>query len=587
MKKLPHVIPAPIGMPPITAQQIRLLTLGRDAVTDESTFRLETFDKEDRCSDYVTISYAWEDETPVAEIQLEDGRSLPLSRTLACLIDALRTRHERISVWIDAICINQADDVEKADQVRSMGEVYANAKQVVVWLGSAQDNVAPAYQFLLSTVDLVWPQGFEAEDDTSQWDNLFPILARPWFRRLWVIQEAVLGADVVFMYGDLPAVQFAHLANCTYAIWRYSEEISAADWNQPGQIGLRCFSRLLTIREEYFLRGEVPYELLLQAGRFCATTDPRDRIFGLRGIAAPCNAVPPPDYSVPLDKVADSEYLLQLHARVSRALLCHGNSLDSFALAGLADRPQHVALPSWAVNLQHVNDGEPLTMADNGDWNAGGTSSSQIQELSACALSIKVDRDDQVIQCCRPFVFDDIHDLRLCMNSVMGLWRFITLQSTKPDQRRRMWRDQVVESMLFGLNIDDDPITGEERSSFDEWLRTISGEETEATSARLDENVFHRTAYVRIDGWRAGLTRQGNLVLGPDMLEIGDRICTVPGCRFPLALREHKESVTSGDEVVMRRSNLDCELISWCYVNGWMHGERSGSGGDVKEFVLH
>jgi hypothetical protein len=40
-------------------------------------------------------------------------------------------------VWIDALCINQSDDEEKTEQVRRMGEVYAQAKQVIVYLGRA------------------------------------------------------------------------------------------------------------------------------------------------------------------------------------------------------------------------------------------------------------------------------------------------------------------------------------------------------------------------------------------------------------------------------------------------------------------
>jgi hypothetical protein len=34
--------------------------------------------------------------------------------------------------WIDALCIDQSDDKEKTEQVRRMGDVYAQAKRVIV-----------------------------------------------------------------------------------------------------------------------------------------------------------------------------------------------------------------------------------------------------------------------------------------------------------------------------------------------------------------------------------------------------------------------------------------------------------------------
>jgi hypothetical protein len=55
---------------------------------------------------------------------------------------------ERKSVWVDAICINQEDDKEKGEQVQGMGELYAQATTVVVWLGTAADSSDVAFDFL-------------------------------------------------------------------------------------------------------------------------------------------------------------------------------------------------------------------------------------------------------------------------------------------------------------------------------------------------------------------------------------------------------------------------------------------------------
>ncbi|KAK7997061.1 hypothetical protein PG989_005101 [Apiospora arundinis] len=47
----------------------------------------------------------------------------------------LRRKKGIRTLWIDALCINQRDLVEKQVQIRRMGWVYANASSVVVWLG--------------------------------------------------------------------------------------------------------------------------------------------------------------------------------------------------------------------------------------------------------------------------------------------------------------------------------------------------------------------------------------------------------------------------------------------------------------------
>lgn len=44
-------------------------------------------------------------------------------------------------IWIDAICINQSDDAEKSVQVAMMADIYAGAKNVIVWLGEGTDSL--------------------------------------------------------------------------------------------------------------------------------------------------------------------------------------------------------------------------------------------------------------------------------------------------------------------------------------------------------------------------------------------------------------------------------------------------------------
>lgn len=50
--------------------------------------------------------------------------------------------------WIDAFCIDQDNTLEKEQQVRLMGEVFAAAKNVIAWLGEPSDDSDVAIQFV-------------------------------------------------------------------------------------------------------------------------------------------------------------------------------------------------------------------------------------------------------------------------------------------------------------------------------------------------------------------------------------------------------------------------------------------------------
>lgn len=120
-------------------------------------------------------------------------------------------------LWIDALCINQSDNLEKSHQVQMMGKIYAQVEQVLIWLGMEDDTSASATRFIRTVAALVdrhfpssWedlsfvndltrprdPQQFKDDLDdilvASEWSHLSKLFQRPCFSRRWVIQEACL-----------------------------------------------------------------------------------------------------------------------------------------------------------------------------------------------------------------------------------------------------------------------------------------------------------------------------------------------------------------------------------------------------------
>ena len=116
------------------------------------------------------------------------------------------------TLWIDAICINQADIEERGYQVQLMGNIYRECKRALIWLGDSDDNAQGAFKSLeMAFQDMVdrtkdystvkeaahagaWNVDFKVDHARSEYlvrdgfdiDKTLKFFERPWFSRLWV-----------------------------------------------------------------------------------------------------------------------------------------------------------------------------------------------------------------------------------------------------------------------------------------------------------------------------------------------------------------------------------------------------------------
>jgi hypothetical protein len=164
------------------------------------TARLIDYDS-DFINQYIALSYVWGHSIERQEIII-DGCRFAISASLESTLRNIRHPKGTIRLWVDAICINQRDNHERADQVSIMGAIYRVATRTIIYLGDSNEEVASAFAaipFLIKTGSSSIDPSLPATDDERRLNLLRiwkdQVLTRPWFSRVWVFQELLLSKD--------------------------------------------------------------------------------------------------------------------------------------------------------------------------------------------------------------------------------------------------------------------------------------------------------------------------------------------------------------------------------------------------------
>ncbi|KAK3713006.1 hypothetical protein LTR37_008691 [Vermiconidia calcicola] len=159
---------------------------------------------------YECLSYTWAswDEPDDEPTILVDNCTLQIPRNLCNFLIKLRREDGSRTLWMDSVCINQADSVEKGQQVRLMGDIYSRATHVLSWVGEHRDrseelfypwpSCSKGYSGLRESFGKL-PSLLEQSHRRKIWTAF---LSRKYFTRTWIIQEVVLAKEVYIHCGD-------------------------------------------------------------------------------------------------------------------------------------------------------------------------------------------------------------------------------------------------------------------------------------------------------------------------------------------------------------------------------------------------
>ncbi|KAH6672252.1 heterokaryon incompatibility protein-domain-containing protein [Halenospora varia] len=171
-------------------KEIRLLILQPLSAGEEIQCSTETVSLLDE-PEYKALSYVWGDASARKNINF-NGTEFSVTANLAAALYHLRLRHVPRWLWVDALCINQSDMKERNEQVAMMGEIYINAKPVVIWLGEASWDSDEAFSYIS---EVAWGRDLTRFQSAMLVSFFYDFCQREWFTRLWTMQELVLAKE--------------------------------------------------------------------------------------------------------------------------------------------------------------------------------------------------------------------------------------------------------------------------------------------------------------------------------------------------------------------------------------------------------
>lgn len=538
----------------------------------------------DKSHEYEALSYCWGDSTLSKELHINGKRFLVTTSVYEAL-QHLRSTTTTLHIWIDQVCIDQSNIAEKNVQVQQMGAIYKRATRSRIWLGPA----TPGFEDALDIVSGLGTTDNAPEYFLRHYGAILDVYTRPWFYRLWVLQEVVLSRSCTVTYGhascrldDIAAVDHIHIP--------WTEELrnrlEKTSWGLGEAFdALRNVLRLALLRQSWDPSDTQLVDMATAYGRWLKCTDPRDHLYALIGIVSPDEQQAIHiSYQENVDRIFidfTTRNILDARGGLNNLIWYHTEDEERYNVGN--DLPDWlVRLPSWVPDwtLTSINTKFPYEA-----YGAGGPKDVRLVP-SAFTHAGKCLHVTGVTVC-------NIKDLQRHDRSEgwsHELWIEVEARALEAEPCPYPTTDAKVQA--FGRTfVADYNIIREPGSALPESCERWPGEDTRftlkpwlyGTEIMPSDPTFAEFFFLFFENTRPAANRSfiitdtGHFALGPHASRLGDEIVVFEGVNMPFILRKRD----LGDHY---------QMIGPAYVHGIMDGEvmKAVQRGQyqLREFVI-
>ena len=322
------------------------------------------------------LESGWDDPKAVKPIFV-NGHKFSVRWNLWELLQNLRMIIDKKNrpLWIDAICINQEDHVERSQQVRIMDKIYKASSSTMIWLGLESEDSRLALETLVNLakswesrskplrrgyVDSSLKEEYKAflerelKSSTSN-EQLFALVRlflRPWWKRAWVLQEFVLGYTNLFICEGAPLADWDDLDFTWRTICQHFQNFRLYLGEDRRQLfnvlelvirAALHSRRLIELRWRFTDAGRLGSLRLPEAFQYLSrsrVTDPRDKIYAALGLSADADAIDV-NYTWTVGKV---------YTQATTACIEHYKSLYVMSFCSVPSSARVYDLPSWVTD---------------------------------------------------------------------------------------------------------------------------------------------------------------------------------------------------------------------------------------------
>jgi hypothetical protein len=587
--------------------EIRLLELLPTKDQDFFHFRLHHFPL-NAAPKFWALSYTWGESTERPRI-IVDGHNFEVTHNL---LKALRDYtevvrlgrtysrwkefpHYRVRfIWVGAICINQTDLEERAQEVLRMRHIYETAMVYVhldIEIEVGVTAVNASYSMAENRFDELDPAASHAS-----WLSLCKLFSQPWFTRVWVIQEFVAARYLMFFVGVAPLPPLT-LFRAALEIFTTIDDVPlTTDEKRLLYSGMKQFVLMCDAKIQV---GNLncPHVLssLLWSFRDREATDPRDKIYSLLGIveASTMRSKAEHEPSDGTTTTLDSKQIIinyhapleEVYTSLIRAIITSSQSLNIMCACQGSSSFQRSWVPDWSQPWSSVS-----LLVNNVYPFCGEIKSEPSYRASGVRMASVIFSDDLftikaegILWCHILYIveappveanldfFDKVLDLYKSLNG--GLRALLENQYRSFGNEGGGDEDPVATewmTAMLGGNFRTD------KCGVRSWRHFLPGEsemwhepayslkgETEVESDddddyEIPDEVWDARIAQLSKGRRGFISKRGLCGLVPEDAGNGDCLCILFGCDVPVVLRK------TGDSYA---------FVGECYIQGLMNGE--------------